>query len=53
MPGEEVLLRGLYELVSGDDQFDISNEIFGRDQPAQSRAFSFFVDHVFSISKTF
>ena len=48
MPGEEVLLRGLYELVSGDDQFVISNEIFGRDQPAQSRAFRFFIDHIYS-----
>ena len=36
MPGKVVLLRGLYELVSGDDKFVIANKI------------SFFIDHVFS-----
>ena len=47
MTGEEIMLRGLYELVSGDDQCVIANEILGRDQPAQSRAFSFFINHVY------
>ena len=42
MPGEEVLLRGLYELVSGADQHEIT-VIFGR----QSRAFKYFVDHIY------
>ena len=36
MPGEEVLLRGLYELVSGADQHEIVT-VFGRDQTQQSR----------------
>ncbi len=31
MSGEEVLLRGLYELVSGADQHEIT-AIFGKDQ---------------------
>ena len=48
MTGEEIMLRGLYELVSRDDQYIIANEIFGKDQPAQSRAFSFFINHVYS-----
>ena len=46
MTVEEIMLRGLY--VSGDDQYVIANEIFGKDQPAQSRAFSFFINHVYS-----
>jgi hypothetical protein len=32
MSGEEILLRGLYELVSGDDQYLIAERMFGRDQ---------------------
>ena len=46
MPGEEVLLRGLYELVSGADQHEIV-VVFGRDQTQQSRAFKYFVDHIY------
>jgi hypothetical protein len=38
MSGEEVLRRGLYELVSGADQHEII-AIFGKDQTVQSRAF--------------
>ena len=38
LSGEEVLLRGLYELVSGADQHEII-AIFGKDQTVQSRAF--------------
>ena len=41
MSGEEILLRGLYELVSGDDQHVITEKMFGRDQSQQSRAFKF------------
>jgi len=48
MSGEEVLLRGLFELVSGDDQFTIAEAIFGREQSQQSRAFKYFVDHIFN-----
>lgn len=48
MPGEEVFLRGLYELVSGENQYNIAENVFGRDQTQQSRAFIFFVDHIFT-----
>ena len=41
---EEVLLRRLYELVSGADQHEII-AIFGKDQTIQSRAFKFFINH--------
>ena len=30
-PGEEVLLRGLYELVNGEDKNSIAVNVFGRD----------------------
>ena len=46
MPGEEVFLRGLYELKNGSIQYNIS-KCFGRDTSAQSRAFRYFVDHVY------
>jgi len=46
MTGEEVFLRGLYELVTGALQHTIA-DIFGRDFSAQSRAFNFFIDHVY------
>ena len=44
MPGEEILLRGLYELRSGNTRYDISR-IFDRDGSAQSRAFTYFIDY--------
>jgi hypothetical protein len=47
MSGEEILLRGLYELVGGDDQFTICESVFGREQSQQSRAFSYFINHVY------
>ena len=34
MLGETVFLRGLYELVSGEDQENIALNVFGRDQPS-------------------
>ena len=46
MSGEEVLLRGFYELVSGADQHEIT-AIFGKDQPLQSRAFKYFINHIY------
>ena len=46
MTGEEVFLRGLYELVTGALQHTIA-DIFGRDFSAQSRAFNFFIDLVY------
>jgi hypothetical protein len=36
MTGEEVFLRALYELVSGDVQEKISSNVFGREFSAQS-----------------
>ena len=46
MPGEEVFLRGLFELVSGAKKHLIAEHVFGRDFSAQSRAFLYFIDHV-------
>ena len=46
MPGEEVFLRGLFELVTGNVKHDIANQ-FGRDFSAQSRAFNYFIDHIY------
>lgn len=47
MPGEEVMLRALYELVSGEDQYNIAMNVFGRDQTAQSRAINWFINHMY------
>ena len=47
MSGEELLLRSLFELVSGSDQYEIAH-IFGGDQPLQSRALKWFICHVFT-----
>ena len=47
MSGEELLLRGLYELVSGNDQHDIII-VFGGEQTKQSRAFTWFIDHIYA-----
>ena len=47
MFGEEVFLRGLYELRSGDTQYDCSTNLFGRDFTAQSRAYGWFVKHIY------
>ena len=47
MSGEECMLRGLYELVSGTDQYEIAENVFGLDQPTQSRAFSYFIYHIY------
>lgn len=46
MSGVEVFLRGLYELVSGEDQYNICENVFGREQSQQSRAFSWFINHL-------
>ena len=51
LPGEEVLLRGLYELVSGEDQYNIAENVFGGDQSLQSRVFAFFIDFIFARCK--
>jgi len=46
MSGEEVFIRGLFELVTGSSKHDIANQ-FGRDFSAQSRAFNFFIDNIY------
>jgi hypothetical protein len=47
MSGEEVFIRGLFELVSGCSKSEIANQ-FGRDFSAQSRAFSYFINHIYN-----
>ena len=42
MAGEEVFLRGLFELVSGANKHEIA-KVFGRDWSAQARAFKYFM----------
>ena len=46
IPGKEVFLRGLFELVSAANKHDIAR-IFGRDWSAQSRAFAYFIRHLY------
>jgi len=46
LPGETAFLRGLFELTKGESQASVS-EVFGGDQPLQSKTFSFFVEHIF------
>ena len=46
MVGEEVFLRGLYELVSGANKHEIAR-VFGRDWSAQARAFKYFIEHMY------
>ena len=46
MSGEDIFLRGLYELSTGSLQQMITRD-FGGYQPHQSMAFTFFVDHIF------
>jgi hypothetical protein len=45
MSGEEVFLRGLYELTTGSKKTLIARE-FGRHYTDQSRAFTFFIRHL-------
>jgi hypothetical protein len=47
MSGEEVFLRGLYELCSGENKQHICENVMGREFSAQSRAFTFFVEFMF------
>ncbi len=46
MSGEELFLRGLYELVTGESQYNICENVFGRDQSLQSRCLSLFLEHI-------
>jgi len=47
MRDEEVFLRGLYELVSGENQERTCAHVFGGSQPLQSLTFSYFIDHIY------
>ena len=51
MSGEEILLRGLYELVTGANKHTIAVSTFGRDWTQQSRAFKWFILHLFQSFK--
>ena len=51
MRGEEVFLRGLYELVTAETKHNIAANIFGRDWSAQSRAFDYFINHIYDTFK--
>ena len=48
MIGEEVFLRGLYELCSGETQEKICVNVFGREFTQQSRAYSYFINHIYN-----
>ena len=48
MSGEEVFLRGIHELVSGDNQERMCQTLFGRENTQQSRAFTWFIDHIYT-----
>jgi hypothetical protein len=45
MSGEELFIRGLYELTTGQRKSDIA-KLFGGDQPLQSRAFNYFIEFI-------
>ena len=45
MAGEEVFLRGMYELVTGENQHRSCTNILGREGTTQSRAFAAFINH--------
>jgi hypothetical protein len=47
MPGEEVFLRGLYELSTGENKYTIAENVFGRHYSDQTRAFIYFISHVY------
>lgn len=45
--GEEIFLRGLYELVSGGNQEQICQTVFGGVGSDQSRALAYFICHIY------
>jgi nuclease HARBI1 len=47
MKGEEVFLRGYFELRNGIDQYAIADLVFGGHQGKQSHAFIYFVNHMY------
>jgi hypothetical protein len=48
MKGEEVFLRGLFELSTGENQERMCIFLFGREQTQQSRAFKYFIHHMYT-----
>ena len=44
--GEEVFIRGLYEMVTADNQHRMCRNVFGGQQPQQSMCFNFFTDFI-------
>ena len=44
---EEVFLRGLYAMVSGENEHKICANVFGRTQSRQSKAFTLFINHIY------
>jgi len=46
MSGEEVFIRGLYEMASGEKKESIAVK-FGRHSSDQCRAFTFFINHIY------
>ena len=47
MQGEEVFLRGLYELASGENQELIVANVFGSEHTRQGRTFKYFILHIY------
>jgi len=47
MSGEEVFMRGLYELCTGAKKALVS-EVFGRHPSDQCRAFNYFISHIYN-----
>ena len=47
MSGEEVFMRGLYELCTGAKKTLVS-EVFGRHPSDQCRAFNYFISHIYN-----
>ena len=47
MSGEEIFLRGLYEVCTGANQQIMCETLFGREQSQQSRAFTKFINHMY------
>ena len=45
-PGENLFLRGLYEL-SGGDVYHKGSKEFGRNTTEHGRAFNFFIDYIY------
>ena len=48
MSGEEVVLRGLYDFVTVENQERMCRSVFGRENSQHSRAFSWFIDHMYN-----